>query len=72
MDFVKYINNSPPFQPILSALYIPTYNFAKLLVPTLKLKDHFNLLKRFVSKTLHYLWVIWTYILEEAIDISMN
>ena len=54
------------FRPILSALETPTYNLAKFLVPKLntltkndyQLKIHFNLLKRYVSKTQYYLWIV--------------
>ena len=57
----KQVDGCPPFRPILSALKTPTYNLAKFLVPILNpltrneytVKDHFNLRKRYVSKTLH-------------------
>ena len=47
----QQVDGWPPFLSILSALQIPTYNFAKFLVPILnplstQLKTHFNLLKR--------------------------
>ena len=31
----QQVNCCPPFRPILSALQTPTYNLAKILVPTL-------------------------------------
>ena len=47
----QQVGGWPPFLSILSALQIPTYNFAKFLVPILnplstQLKTHFDLLKR--------------------------
>ena len=55
------VDGCPPFRAILSALQTSTYNLAKFLVPILnpltktstQLKTHFNLLKRYVSKSLH-------------------
>ena len=60
------VDGCPPFRPILSVLQTPTYNLAKCLVPILDpltkneytVKNSFLLLKRFVSKTFHYLWVV--------------
>ena len=57
----QQVDGCPPFQPILSALQASAYNLAKFLVPILNpltknkytIKTHFNLLKRYVSKTLH-------------------
>ena len=50
----QQVDGCPPLRPILSALKTPTYNLAKFLLKTsAQLKTHFNLLKRYVSKTLH-------------------
>ena len=57
----QQVDGCPPFRAILSALQTSTYNLAKFLVPILnpltktstQLKTHFNLLKRYVSKSLH-------------------
>ena len=65
----QQVDGCPPFRPILSALQTPTYNLAKFLVPILnpliksetQLKTHFNLLKRYVSKTPHY-WRYCTFV----------
>ena len=47
------------FRPILLTLQTLAYNLAKFLVPIkTPTKTHFNLLKRHVSKTLHYQWVV--------------
>ena len=55
----QQVDGCPPFRPILSALQTPTCKLAKFLVPILNpltkneytVKDSFNLLKRYVSKT---------------------
>ena len=58
----QQVDGCPPFRPILSALQTSTYNLATLLTSpyfiillktSTKLKTYFNLLKRYVSKTLH-------------------
>ena len=56
----QQVDGCPPFRSVLSALQTPTYNLAKFLVPILNpltkneyTETHFNLLKRYVSKTLH-------------------
>ena len=62
----QQVDDCCPFRPILSALQTSTYNLAKFLVPKLntltkndyQLKIHFKLLKRYVSKTLYYLWIV--------------
>ena len=55
-----------PFRPVLLALQTPTYNLAKVLNPISNLltendytvKDSFQFAERYVSKALHYLWVV--------------